>query len=488
MILPFHYHTRHIPIEHLKLTTRTAATVIDNGLSSCLDPGNIDRLVEFGVDTVELRLVWWELENRKGYFDWSRFDRDLERVEKAGLKAGLMAWFNHSPSWYKGVNFKCIRHGFESTTLSPWAPETLGIMDRLYQKVSERYGSRIDFVYVTSCGDYGEPVLPQGVEHYIFSSPHSHGGLFWTGDDYARKAWAQRSSISIEELLSSKDRSTILDYVYFVNESTAEFTANCYKIIRKYFPHARYGIPLGFIGEGDNGHAKSLVIKKMAEISPNFTARWTGMAVMRNFGKSNVIANRVSSAARFYGATFGEEAALVIESDNAKNALYECIANGSSMLHNDYMNITRSGDESIMLARDISCSEPVTDTALLWPDIDEKVHAILYEGTGNEMNILYEFIDSAAELRKHTNYDIVDSRMIADGVLKKYRELITLTEIPTELSRSIEDFRLGDGAVSSAHSAQALWDGIYRTKHKDYISKYNTKTQEIIISKIDKQD
>ncbi|HCD34782.1 MAG TPA: hypothetical protein DER01_20400 [Phycisphaerales bacterium] len=481
---PFHYHTRHIPIEHLKLTTQTAHKVIKNGLTTCLDPDKISKLVDMGIDTIELRLVWWELDKKKNQFDWSRFERDLDRVVKAGLKVGLMAWFNHPPSWHKGVNFKCLRHGFETTTLSPWAPQTLDNFDRLYEIVSQRYANIVDFVYVTSCGDFGEPVLPQGVEHYTFSSPHSHGGLFWTGDEYAQKQWKTISDICMTDILTTQDRATILQYVNFIEESTAQFTADCYQTIRNHFPKSRYAVPLGFVEEANNGHSKSLVIKKMAEVSPDFTARWTGMAELRNFGKSNVPANRVSAAARFYGAKFGEEAALIIEAENAKNALYECIANGATMLHNDFMNITKSGDDNISLAKNITFCPPITNTALLWPDIDEKINAFMLDGTGQELLNFHQFINQAAEVRKHTNYDIVDSRMIQDGILNKYENLINLTPIPDELECYINVFKNQGGEVQTSPQYLTDWNGLYETNHANCVSTYNTKNQSIDISSV----
>ncbi|MPM70915.1 hypothetical protein SDC9_117876 [bioreactor metagenome] len=85
MISPFHYHTRHIPAEHLRFTTANGRDVARNGLSRVLDPGYIENLRKFGIDTVELRLTWWELEKSPGVFDWPRFDRDIDRVEKSGL-------------------------------------------------------------------------------------------------------------------------------------------------------------------------------------------------------------------------------------------------------------------------------------------------------------------------------------------------------------------------------------------------------------------
>jgi len=482
MIFPFHYHTRHIPAEHLKFTTPCGRQVARNGLPYILDPGHIENLKTFGIDTVELRLTWWELEKSPGVFDWSRFDRDINRVEKSGLKAGLMAWFHHPPSWYRGTFFRCVTHGYETTTLSPWAPETLAAMDRLYRLTAERYGGRIDFVYVTGSGDYGEPVFPQGVDHYLFSSPHSHEGIDWTGDPFARRAWKKISPIPPEEVIYTDDRKLSLRYVDFVANATSDYIAACYRMIRTYFPHARYGVPIGHLAEAAVGQNRSLVIRKMAQISPDFTARWTGMACLGEFGRSNVTANRISSAARFYGAAFGEEAALILEGNNAANARYESIANGCSMLHNDYGNIVRSGETNNAAAREMLCEDPVSDVALLWPDIEEAIDAVKQLGHGGKSRLINDFIELAADLRKRINYDTCDSVMIRDGFLKKYKTLVLLSPVPPELADEIAAFEARGGVVTDGTEFPVPPEKIYRTIHTRHVSEYNPATCQITIA------
>lgn len=85
-------HSRQIPAEHLKASSLGA---FNRQILTTLTPENLRVLKSRGVSTMELRLVWWEIEPEPGRFDWSRFERDLEMLERHGLKAGLMAWFNH---------------------------------------------------------------------------------------------------------------------------------------------------------------------------------------------------------------------------------------------------------------------------------------------------------------------------------------------------------------------------------------------------------
>ncbi len=474
----FHYHSRHIPHEHLDETNPVGKMTADG-----LESERIAELRRCGVDTMELRLVWWALERQKGVYDWSRFDRDIARVEAAGIKPGLMAWFNHPPTWYGGVTFKCAAHGANASTLSCWCPETLKIADRLYAAAAERYGRRIDFVYVTGSGDYGEPVLPQGVKHYKFSSRHTHQGLGWTGDDFARAAWARHSNVSIEDILAGKaDRATALKYADFIAETTANHMAETFKVVRRHFPWARYAVPCGHLSDFPYGQNRSLVIKRICEVSKDVTVRWTGMAYMKEFGLSNVYARRVSSACRFYGCAFGEEAASPdVATDNAANALYEAVANGATMLHNDYGNIVRSGAENIRRAQTYPSEDPVTDVAVLWPDIDERLDAVAHAGESSDAFTL-AFVKKAGAFRRRTDYEICDTGMIRDGFLEKMgiRRVVALFPIPPETEKELSAFRARGGVVSDGSDFPPPPDPlVYRTEHLSFFSVYNPATGEV---------
>ena len=463
--------------------------VASNGLHTVLEPGNLSKLKSFGVDTVELRLTWWELEKEPGQFDFSRFDRDIERVEKAGLQPGLMAWFNHPPPWYGGTRFKCLSHGLESTTLSPWDPATLKEADRLYAKVTERYGDRIKFVYVTGSGAYGEPCLPQGIRHYVFSSPHSHIGLDWVGDRFAREAWARVSSVPPEDVVRGAcDRATAIAFADFITERTAGFTADTFRLVRRHFPHARYGVPIGHVPDIAHGQSRSLVVKRMCEVSPDFTARWTGMAYLGEFGLCNALANRISSAARFYGCAFGEEAADYIGPDNAANAIYEAVANGCSMLHNDFGNIVRAAAVNVDLSHLPLVDPPVTDAALLWPDLDEKEfsvrHATVTEAESATFTL--NLAKQAAMLRRQTNFEMCDSLMVRDGFLKarRIRRLFVFGTPPPELEHEMDEFRKTGGKVEDMKTlANVPEKTVYRTRHSKHESSYSPAEGRIDIRK-----
>ena len=92
-----HYHSRHIPAEHLNEAVPFGLMCKTN-LSTCIEADKLADMKRWGVDTIELRLVWWALEKEKGVFDWSRLDRDIAKVEAGGLKAGLFAWFHIPPA------------------------------------------------------------------------------------------------------------------------------------------------------------------------------------------------------------------------------------------------------------------------------------------------------------------------------------------------------------------------------------------------------
>ena len=69
------YHTRLIPKSHLNLATPTANTVVMNRLCDTAEAPIAQALDEYGIDIVETRLVWWELEPQKGVFDFLRTEK-----------------------------------------------------------------------------------------------------------------------------------------------------------------------------------------------------------------------------------------------------------------------------------------------------------------------------------------------------------------------------------------------------------------------------
>jgi hypothetical protein len=126
------FHSRHIPEPWLNFETPTARTVKRNGLCDTLDRDTLRRLKDHGVELIETRLTWWELEATRSRFDWSRVERAFDCIEQAGLKVGLMCWLQHPPTWYDPdqtmhARYRCLEHDQDSTILSLWDPATLKV-------------------------------------------------------------------------------------------------------------------------------------------------------------------------------------------------------------------------------------------------------------------------------------------------------------------------------------------------------------------------
>ena len=62
------FHSRHIPEPWLNFETPMGRGVKRNGLCDTLQPDVLLRLKDQGVQLIETRLVWWELEAEAGRF------------------------------------------------------------------------------------------------------------------------------------------------------------------------------------------------------------------------------------------------------------------------------------------------------------------------------------------------------------------------------------------------------------------------------------
>lgn len=441
------FHTRHIPRELMNFNTLLANILRDNGLCDTVDPDMLRRLADIGVDTIETRLVWWEVEPQPGVFDFSRFERALERIEQSGLRPGLFAWFQHPPKWYDvshdhHARFRCLEHDRDTEILSLWDSKTLDVYDRLYGEIARRFGERIRFLYACISGDFGEVCYPSGIEHYHFSSPHNHEG-FWCGDRMARADFARamrRKYSSLDELnaawstrLSNWDENLMpsipmsghslrrrRDFADWYTNSLMRFTDAAGAAARRHFPRHEIAVPLGFPFEKLwVGQIKSQAVKISAK--HRLVARWTGMAWLKSFERTNVLARRFASAAHFYGTEFATEAASTLTPDNAANGLYEALANGATLIHDDPGNMFGAEEVHRKLRPMLRGGPPVCRAAVLYPLCDE-----LYEIDDFQLD---PFIDRAASLRRQCDYDICDHHMMIDGYLKRLDDLLVL--VPT---------------------------------------------------------
>ncbi len=467
MPTPIRYHSRHIPKEHLNLDTRNGKRILGNGLCDTLEPDVVRRLADCGVTLVETRAVWWEMEPKPGVYDLTRLERDLDKTDRAGMQAGIFPWFQHPPTWYDPkhathARFRCLRHGEDSSILSLWDPKTLEVYDRLYSELARRTAERIAFLYAGISGDYGEVCTPSGVKHYLFSPGHGHAG-FWCGDPQARRSFArflERRYGSLDKLnrawatslarwhddlmppfpIREQPLRRRRDFADWYTGSLLDFTDAVCRLVRRHFPKTHLGIPLGFPHEALRvGQIKSQAVKVAAR--HDVTARWTGMGCLRSFPKTDVLAKRFASAARFYGTRFATERAGTLQRNNAANALYESFANAAAIVHDDPGNIFRTEEIQRRLRPRLVISEPICRAAVLYPLDDEQLWREGFRLRG--------FIDRAARLRAAMDYELCDRYMIRDGFLDTVSDLVVLvpTWVTTDAAARMRTFLARGGRI-----------------------------------------
>lgn len=459
------FHSRHIPIELLNLETPMGKEVVRNGLCDTIKPDNLKRLRDVGVELIEMRFVWWEIEPEPERFDWSRALRDIETVLDAGMKVGMFAWFQYPPTWYDPehkahARFRALATNQESTVLSLWDPKTIDVYDRLLAISAEKLKGRLSFVYNAVSGTYGEVEYSLGAEHYKFSSI-CPGYLL--GDRCARTSFASEMEQKYKSIDALNDawgikatsfQDDLMPKIPFAKNSLRQrddcmqwstgtllsFADHVCVLYQKHFPGIPGGLPLGFIDEPMVvGQIKSLAAKLAAKY--NLTARWTGCACLGAFERSNLLARRIASAAHYYGAPFGTEAALTLDAGNAANGLYESMANGASLIHDDPQNIFRAFEVHKSLRPQMIVDRPETPIAVYYP-IDENILHI----DGVSWDTL---VKRCAELRKLTDYDVCDGHMIADGYLTKKRYLVfpVNSHLREATAQAILQFITAGGAV-----------------------------------------
>jgi hypothetical protein len=493
------FHSRHIPIEHLNTETPMGKDVVRNGLCDAIKPDVLKQLRDLGVDLIETRLAWWEIEPEPGRFYWDRLLRDIDAVQDAGLQSGIFAWLQYPPAWYDPqgeahARPQALGSGLNASILSFWDPKTLETYDRLLEAIAEKLKGRIQFVYNAISGNYGEVTYELGAKHYKFSSPGSSTDCF-LGDRCARASFAkelQQKYGSPDALAKAWDLSIASfnddlmpklpfnnaplrqrdDCVLWATESLMAFADQVCGLYKKHFPGVPGGLPIGFVEENILvGQIKSRAAKLAAKYG--LTARWTGCAYLGSFDRSHLLARRIASAAHFYGAPFGTEAALIINAENAANALYESFSNGASLVHDDPQNMLRSLEVQRAMRPKMVVDPPVCSLAAFYPVEDEMLQTEGYSWK--------QLVSRSASLRQLTDFDVCDGLMIADGYLAQKRDLVFLTHthLRKETAQAVAQFAATTGRVwlyddvqvQILHESTSLDDlagmlGIQKTQNK----------------------
>lgn len=475
------FHTRHIPRRHLDMDTPMARAVVANGLCDTLQPDILARLVDIGVDTVETRVVWWEVEPQPGQWDFSDVETDLRRIRGAGLRAGVFIWPQHPPEWFRNrsVRLKCLEHGLDSSILSIWDTATGELYERLFGQVHRQLAGAIDWVTLGISGDFGEYAFPAGVKHYRFSSPHGHGGL-WCGDCHARRSFREYVSRRYETMAALNNAWDTSLAGLDGDIMPADLLAGGVTAIRN-DDAARGGVPSqsgahsdeGFSrrwhpGSGSAGPSGSSVrlsdfatwytdslddfadqtCRSFRRLFPdvpgaipvgfpyeslsigqvksrparlaaryNLYCRWTGIGYSSKHPQANVLTRRLSSCSRFYHAHLATEAALVVDEERAVACLYEAFSNGTELIHDDPRNIFAAEKCYRTYFGSLPSISPRCHMVGLYPTEAELAGRV---GLPSES----ELIDWYARLLSVMDVDLFDMTMYQEGIADRYTDLL----------------------------------------------------------------
>lgn len=391
-----------------------------------------------------------------GVWDFHRQDTDLRLVRSYGLDWCYFPRFAFPPPWYaKEIPFTrmmCLEHQRSVEAFSPWEPKFATFVSRGFQSLAEKYGSRsnsaqnLDALYLGIHGDYGEAGLPVGARLAVpgqreewekrFGNLHNHIG-WWCADPLARAsfresmlrkygdldilnaAWKTRFGKPDEITYPSGpidgSRRRWLDYVHWYLESVAQMAEMVCQNARRAFPRTPMMLPLGFADENPRSGADiSLLVKIAAQQRVDVRSTHGGF---KPFAQNQAtMLGRIASACRFYNAQLWTESPGRITPEQQIGRIFAAASLGCKGYFDWADNIPTSRDIYYRYGRYLKVSQPIVDVAMFYPTTSQLLQPSL--------GYLPTFEKGCTDIRDVLNYDIVDERMINDGVLNRYRLLV----------------------------------------------------------------
>lgn len=396
------------------------------------------------VSAVTDYLGWCRIEPEQGKFDWSFYDNNQRILHDNGLKYSVFCWLHFPPKWFREsadfVPYRCAEHDEPIMQTSIWAPGTLKLYDHFYKELAAHFGDKIDFIRLATPSEYGEIGYPNGMTKWLVPQDHAHGG-FWCNDKFARadfrtemqkrhktisalnSAWGTSfaSFDAIEYPAMVKDRSKlvdplrmsvgerrwILDFVDWYYGSQSSFVTKAVGVVRKYFPGKELIVSMGYgsqrtsYGNDDVGIAKLCRKLKVSCQTPGNVPYFAmkSLATPCHFAQVHYITEPPGGMSR------NEEV----------NRIWSDASCGAQSYFDYPDNLLGAKDAFAKYNRFLDGKKAITDVALFFPTTDHRLRDQDWPvRTITGANVLREFID----------YDLVDERLIRDGILKQYKVLV----------------------------------------------------------------
>jgi hypothetical protein len=417
-----------------------------------------------GFNCVESYVLWQTVEDAgEGQWDWSRWDRQVEVLKRAGLKwapllvcgpaYSLPKWFRESD---RSVPYVCLEHGEKSKIQSLWDPEFRFWVERFVKAFADRYRDSgvLQLVRLGVTGIYGETLYPSGPsDGWTFRATgrfHNHTG-WWAGDPLAvrsfrarmrqrygeigalNRAWGTSYSgfDAVTPLLPSKapSRRARLDFVDWYIDCMTAYSAFWDATVRKYFPDTPIYQSLGGCGEPVLGADFSAQAKAAAPYHVRLRVTNEGSDYAANFA----ITREVVSAARAYNLEYGMEPAGPVSPEGNVARIYNAVASGAVHLFCYKGNVVQSPESVETFRRTIPClrrCSPRVEAALYLPKTSWEL----------DEHCLHRVLAAARSLRGYLDFEMLDRTTLKTPLANSVK-VMAIPEAPYAEAEEIESLR-----------------------------------------------
>ena len=444
-----------------------------------------DSLRELGA-SVQTYVHWNRVEPAPGRWDWSEYDRQVDLLQKHGLKWVVLLAHGQAygtPDWYKEspecLYYRCVEHGLETHVLSHWSPSTRAHAEELIHRFGERYGPELlSSVLLGPSGNYGETQYPcfSGTDRWT-GDYHSHYGLY-AGDpqaiadwrlyllekygsvDALNRAWRShyRQLSDVEPFAFGQQPSAHawLDEMDWYCRAMERYTELWIGWARQHYPAEYIYLSVGGGGFVLAGQDFSQQAKLAGRYGVGCRITTDGTDYVWNM----VNTRRLTAPCRFYGARIGLEPARAIDLYGIVGRIYNAATSSADQYHDYGYDIIKPQSPVANPVANVPARDPGDDPDL--PGYDPRSEgyfttqrylrqldrgrqprievAVLNMRTyfnltqpatfGFRSGLLtgfrapFDFEAALMWLRGVVDFDLVDETMIRDGALSRYRFLL----------------------------------------------------------------
>ncbi len=434
----------------MELTTTAGISVLDTGgddLAASLEA--MDEIAPLarvlGFTSIESYVLWRRLEPvEEGKFDFSFYDAVIEKLKQYDLKwfpllivgsaYALPDWFAASP---ENVGMVCLEHGQSNAIQSIWSPWHKRHVTRVLRAFGEHYDGKgvLEAIRLGPSGNFGESQYPAGGNwgprgHKM----HIHIG-WWSGDPYARadfqqylkqkygtvealnEAWDGTTLRSFDEAQMSlpqviQSRQQRIDQTGWYTDSMSVWCDWWSREAKAALPNTPQYQSAGGWGFREAGTDYSAQTKTMAELHGGVRLTNETDSYEQNFYATRM----ATSAARLYGARIGAEPASSHTARGVTGRLFNLLAcngdhfftyQGNLMAHPLAIDLWLNG-LPLMDTR----QAPLVEVAVYYPETMNQL-----EDAAFRQLYAWGFNPRAREVRRVTDVDFLDERLIRDGFL-----------------------------------------------------------------------